>query len=450
MDYTVGDTLYLMFTTRAFATGIPTALAGTPVVSAYENDSVTQITAGITLGVSHDSVVGMNLLTIVATGANGYESGKDYNMVITTGTVGGVSVVGEVVGTFSLGRSAAAVDLANGTDGLGALKTLIDDKTGYALSAAGVDAIWDEVLTGGTHNVVNSAGRRLRQLQEAGGYSGGGIYIDTVNGAAGTTNFENGVETSPSSNIADANTLAASLGISRFFIAPGSTITLAAAQENQEFVGMNWILALGGQSISNSHIKGAEVSGTATSAIEVHFDHCEIGACTLGEAHMDECDLSATITLSAAAEYLFIGCNHSGSAVIDFGAAVLNTTVHVHNYSGALTVNNMGQAGTDVLHFDSGGGKLTLAASCIGGTVNLNGTFDFVNSGSGLTINDDGAIIEVIGTPAGASVSVDNAAIKAVTDQMIFTKANELDVNTQSINGAAVVGDGNATPWDGA
>jgi len=112
MDYTVEDTIYLMFTTRAFATGIPTVLAGSPIVSAYENDSATQITAGITLGVSHDSVVGMNLLTIVATGANGYESGKDYNLVITTGTVDSVSAVGEVVGTFSLGRSAAATDAA--------------------------------------------------------------------------------------------------------------------------------------------------------------------------------------------------------------------------------------------------------------------------------------------------------------------------------------------------
>ena len=122
-DYTLADTIYLMFTTRAFASGIPTVLAGTPVVSAYENENLTQITAGVTLGVDHDEVVGLNLLTIVATGANGFENGKDYNLVITTGTVGEVSVVGEVVGTFSLGRSAAAVDLANGTDGLGAIKT---------------------------------------------------------------------------------------------------------------------------------------------------------------------------------------------------------------------------------------------------------------------------------------------------------------------------------------
>ena len=152
MDRTLEDTFYQCFTTRIFATGIPGTLAGTPVVSAYEDGSVTQITAGITLGVDHDSVTGLNLLTIVATAANGYESGKDYNLVITTGTVSSVSVVGEVVGTFSLGLSAAAVDLANATDGLGAIKAetaailadtdLIDDGTsGLAKIATDVAAV---------------------------------------------------------------------------------------------------------------------------------------------------------------------------------------------------------------------------------------------------------------------------------------------------------------------
>ena len=137
-DYTVADTLYFLFTTRKFTTGSPFVLAGTPVISAYENESLTQITAGITLGVDHDSVAGLNLITVVASGANGFESGKDYHLVITTGTVDSVSVVGEVVGRFTLQRSAAAVDLANGTDGLGAIKTdtaaiLVD--TGTTLDA---------------------------------------------------------------------------------------------------------------------------------------------------------------------------------------------------------------------------------------------------------------------------------------------------------------------------
>jgi hypothetical protein len=114
-DITLAETIYPKFTTRAFASGIPAVLAGTPVISAYENDSVTQITAGITLGVDHDSVVGLNMITVVATGANGFEAGKEYQLVITTGTVGGVSVVGEIVGEFTIDSSAAlkAVDLLN-------------------------------------------------------------------------------------------------------------------------------------------------------------------------------------------------------------------------------------------------------------------------------------------------------------------------------------------------
>ena len=125
-DYTLADTVYKRFTTRAFATGIPTVLAGTPVVSAYEDDSITQITAGITLGVDHDSVVGLNLLTIVATAANGYEAGKSYDLVITAGTVDSVSVVGEVVWHFTLEAESASVDLANATDGLTVLKSELD------------------------------------------------------------------------------------------------------------------------------------------------------------------------------------------------------------------------------------------------------------------------------------------------------------------------------------
>jgi len=49
-----------------------------------------------------------------------------------------------------------------------------------------------------------------------------------------------------------------------------------------------------------------------------------------------------------------------------------------------------------------------------------------------------------------ATVDTEAGQIKAKTDDMVFTKANELDVNTKSINDAEVVGDGNGVPWDGA
>lgn len=106
-DFALGETLYCKFTTRRFSTGAPHTLAGTPVVSAYEDDSTTQITAGITLTVDFDSVTGLNHLTVVATSGNGFEAGKQYDLVITAGTVDSVSVVGEVVARFSIECGAA-------------------------------------------------------------------------------------------------------------------------------------------------------------------------------------------------------------------------------------------------------------------------------------------------------------------------------------------------------
>ena len=106
-DYPLGQTLDFKFTTRAFATGIPTTLAGTPVIDIYEDNSLTQITAAETLTVDFDGVTGLNNLRIVATSGNGFESGKSYAAVISAGTVGGVSVVGEVVQQFSINRSPA-------------------------------------------------------------------------------------------------------------------------------------------------------------------------------------------------------------------------------------------------------------------------------------------------------------------------------------------------------
>jgi len=109
------DTFYFKFTTRDFDTGAPQTLGGTPVISAYEDANLTQITAGITLTASYDSVTGMNHVAVVATAANGYEAGKYYSFVITTGTVDTVSVVGEVVHEIVIGPVDANVTTVAGT-----------------------------------------------------------------------------------------------------------------------------------------------------------------------------------------------------------------------------------------------------------------------------------------------------------------------------------------------
>src|SRR3990170_3885216 len=99
-DFALESTFDVKFTTIT-STGAPITLAGTPVISAYPGNSTTELTAGITLTVDFDARTGLHNIRVVATAANGYAAATNYALVITTGTVGGTSVVGEVVGSFS-------------------------------------------------------------------------------------------------------------------------------------------------------------------------------------------------------------------------------------------------------------------------------------------------------------------------------------------------------------
>ena len=166
-DIVLEETIYLDFTTRSFTTGVPTVLAGTPVLSVLEENNATPITAGVSVSVDRASVVGLNMATIVATAANGYENGKGYSVYISTGTVGGVSVVGEKVAEFTIGASAAAQDLANGTDGLGAIKTdtaaiLVDTGTTLDGKINTIDTNVDSILVDTAE--IGTAGAGLTDL----------------------------------------------------------------------------------------------------------------------------------------------------------------------------------------------------------------------------------------------------------------------------------------------
>jgi hypothetical protein len=92
---------YFRFSTHK-ADGTPITLAGTPAISVYKNDDDTQSTAGVTLSVDDDSVTGMHTVKIDTSADAFYAVGADYSVVITTGTVDGVSVVGTVLATFSI------------------------------------------------------------------------------------------------------------------------------------------------------------------------------------------------------------------------------------------------------------------------------------------------------------------------------------------------------------
>jgi hypothetical protein len=100
-NLTEDQVVYFRFSTHK-ADGTPITLAGTPAISVYKDDGDTQSTAGITLAVDDDSVTGMHTVKIDTSADAFYAVAHDYSVVITTGTVDSVSVVGTVLATFSI------------------------------------------------------------------------------------------------------------------------------------------------------------------------------------------------------------------------------------------------------------------------------------------------------------------------------------------------------------
>ncbi len=132
-DFAEDAVLYFKFSTRRFSSGATFTLAGSPVLSVYKDEDTgtekTTAEAYFDLDVDFDSVAGLNNVRIDLSGDAFFATGADYSVVITTGTVDSVSVVGEVVGEFSIeNRFMRGTDSANTTvpDAAGVAPTAVE------------------------------------------------------------------------------------------------------------------------------------------------------------------------------------------------------------------------------------------------------------------------------------------------------------------------------------
>ncbi len=477
-DYPLGETLDFKFTTRQFSSGAPFTLAA-GVVEVYEDNDIAQITAGETLTADFDGVTGLNNLRIVATGGNGYEAGKSYAAILSAGTVDSVSVVGEVVAQFSIERSpalrpttagrtidvlatgetpidfdtsigtlAAAQIEANALDGKGDWNI---GKTGYSLAATGLDAIvstatgmveiakavWDRLLTGGTHNIADSAGRRIRDLQEFGTYTGGAVWMDTVNGSGGTTDFESGTDFNALNTIADVNTILTSIGLVRVQVAPGSDFDLAAAQLGQLFLGVGWALGLGNQNINNTYIVGANaangVSGIATAANMMGFHDCIIGTASLQKVRATSCSFKDVVTQTLAGDYSYINCQ---SGVPGAGAPTFTKTA-----GQAITMELRRWSGSVIISGLEAGDVITVGGPDLG-TITLNGAdaqVEIRGNYKSLVDNLTGAPTVNDVAVAGPIRGTDNAALASVCTEPRLAELDAANIPADAQAAAALM-----------
>lgn len=127
------------FNTRQ-ANGTPITLAGTPALSVYKDAGTTESTAGVTLTVDFDSRTGHHIFTIDTSADAFYVTGSDYRVVITTGTVDSISVVGVCVGSFSIENRNT--------------KANVTQISGDATAADNAEAFFDGTGYAGTNNVI--------------------------------------------------------------------------------------------------------------------------------------------------------------------------------------------------------------------------------------------------------------------------------------------------------
>jgi hypothetical protein len=101
-DFGAGQVVRFLFSTYS-NTNAPITLAGSPVASVYRDNGVAEATAGVTLTVDFDAKTGLHLIEVnTASDTAFYAVGSDFAVVFTAGTVDAVSIVGTVVGSFSL------------------------------------------------------------------------------------------------------------------------------------------------------------------------------------------------------------------------------------------------------------------------------------------------------------------------------------------------------------
>ncbi|KKK72775.1 hypothetical protein LCGC14_2900520, partial [marine sediment metagenome] len=227
------------------------------------------------------------------------------------------------------------------------------------------------------------------------GYSNGQIWVDTVSGTSGTEDFVNGVADNPVLTWADTLTLSTSTGLTDFHILNGSSITLSASSDNFSLFGDNWTLSLGNRSCDGAYFQGAHgITGTATSAEEIHFEGCEFGNATVALLHADFCSFTGTITQSTAGDYNYHNC-YSGVAGVGSptfaktsGQAI---TAEFRNWSGGISFTGLEVGDTMTVSGELG----TIDLGSPGGAVvvELRGTYKELTNVGSAAVNLEGAIL---------------------------------------------------------
>lgn len=400
-DFDTSTVVYGKFTTYRPSTGAAFTLGGTPALSVYKDNSTTQSTTGVTLTADFDSVTGLNHFAI-DTSADGtfYSSGSFFDIVITTGTVDSVSVVGAVVGSFTLRKNSA----------------LKPTTAGRALDvSAGGEAGIDWANVGSPTTTVNLSGTTVGVIGT------GGIEEGSFATTAGSF-YPLGIIDQGTAQSATATTL---------------VLRAAAAFANDELIGATIVITGGSAGVGQARTITDYVSASDTATVDT-WTTTPTGTITY---KIFATAAGAGSGLDAAGVRAALGF---ASASYDTDITGLNTKLDAIDDFVDTEVAAI-KAKTDNLPSDPADQSLIIAATdaitALLGTpagASVSADIAAVKTDTAAILTDTGTTLDA----AIATIDTNVDAIKAKTDSLTFTAAGFVDANVQKINDVTITGDG--------
>ena len=441
-DYDAGGTLHSKFTTYRPSTGAPFTLAGTPALSVYKDGSVTQSTAGITLTTDFDGLAGLHHVAI-DTSADGtfYSAGSHFEIVITTGTVDSVSVVGSCVASFSLRKDSAlkptvaarTLDVsATGEAGLD-WANIGSPTTAVNLSATNIDV--DQVVasvsgavgsvTGAVGSVTGNVGGNVTGSVGSvatGGITAGSIAADAIGAselaADAVTEIATGVWAAATRTLSAGTNivLAKGVGVTGFndLDAAGvrGAVGLAAANLDTQIA----TLATGANLATVAGYLDTEIAAILADTNELQTDWTNGGRLDLilDSIQADTDDIQTRLPAALVSGRMDVSVGAMATDVLTAAALAADAVAEIQ--SGLSTLNAAGvraAVGLASANLD------TQLAAIDAKTTNL----PTDPADESLIIAATDAIMTRLGAPAGASVSADVAAVKADTAAILIDTA---------------------------
>lgn len=122
------------------ASGKPTTLGDSPTLRLYVNASVSGVASGLTLTTDFDTNTGLNHVSFLCTtSVTGVAAGGEYQCVIATGSVSGISMKGYPIFGFSLQNRVANANVTSISTNVGAVVTAVNTIMPARVTAQGID-----------------------------------------------------------------------------------------------------------------------------------------------------------------------------------------------------------------------------------------------------------------------------------------------------------------------